>query len=215
MHKTVSLLTFICLLLVTVEAFSQSQDLPKFEIGAEFTTLNREGFIERRTDVGLGARLTYNVNKNFSVEGAGYFFPQRCFTCAHNGRVTEGLAGIKFGKRFERWGIFAKARPGVVSFSEGQFNITPTGTGGVFPFTFEVKRLTNFAMDLGGVIEFYPSKRIVTRIDAGNTLIHFTRRTNNEFRFDPTIGDVVLVPITRPAKTTHNFQFMTSVGFRF
>ncbi|HLA12360.1 MAG TPA: hypothetical protein VJ023_17370 [Pyrinomonadaceae bacterium] len=215
MHKTVSLLTFICLLLVTVEAFSQSQDLPKFEIGAEFTTLNREGFTERRTDVGLGARFTYNVNKNLSVEGAGYFFPHRCFTCVNNGRVTQGVAGIKIGKRFERWGIFAKARPGVVSFSEGQFNITPSGTGGVFPFAFEVKRLTNFAMDLGGVIEFYPSKRIVTRIDAGNTLVHFTRRTNNDLRFDPTIGDVVLVPITRPAKTTHNFQFITSVGFRF
>jgi hypothetical protein len=37
--------------------------------------------------------------------------------------VTEVLAGVKVGKRFDSWGIFAKARPGVVSFSEGEFNI--------------------------------------------------------------------------------------------
>ena len=31
---------------------------------------------------------------------------------------------------------------------------------------------TKFAVDLGGVLEVYPSNRIVTRFEAGDTLIH-------------------------------------------
>jgi hypothetical protein len=74
----------------------------------------------------------------------------------------------------------------VASFSEGDFDIVPQG-----PNFFELrrKRMTSFAMDIGGVLEFYPSKRIITRF-----------RT---------------VPFIRPARTTHNFQFVASVGFRF
>ena len=98
--------------------------------------------------------------------------------------MTEAVAGLKAGKRFQTWGIFAKARPGLVSFSEGELNFVQTGRGGPFPFIFQLNRVTSFATDLGGVLEFYPSRRIVTRFDAGDTLIHFTRRTTNDFSFD-------------------------------
>jgi hypothetical protein len=81
-----------------------------------------------------------------------------------------------------------------------------------------LNRLTTFATDIGGVLEFYPSKRIVTRFDAGDTIMHFRKRTTNTVIFDPitgVTGGISLVPITIPARTTHHFQFMTSVGFRF
>ena len=32
-------------------------------------------------------------------------------------------------------------------------------------------------MDIGGVVEFYPSRRIVTRFDAGDTIVHVKRQT--------------------------------------
>ena len=68
--------------------------------------------------------------------------------------------------------------------------------------------------DLGGVLEFYPSKRIVTRFDAGDTLIHYGRRQSNFLIFDAT-GGPLLIPFTVPAQTRHNFQFAAGVGWRF
>ena len=215
MNKTCFVAAVVMLVLVQSSAFSQSQELPKFEVAAEFTTFERDDFSGQRTEPGFGGRFTYNINRIFSVEAAGYFFPKRCFDCVNNGRVTELLGGVKVGKRFENWGIFAKARPGVVSFSEGDFEIFASGPGEPFPFGFETVRVNAFATDIGGVLEFYPSKHIVTRIDAGDTIMHFGRSVRNRIRFDPITNGVVLFPFVRPSRTTHHFQFITSVGFRF
>ena len=215
MNQTRFLIAVISVLLFNSVAFSQSQDLPKFELAGEFTTLERGGF-DDRTEPGLGGRFTYNLNKTFSLEAAGYFFPKECFGCANNGRVIQAVGGLKAGKRFESWGIFGKVRPGVVSFSDGEFNIFPTGP--VTPTTmFEIRssRVTSFATDIGGVLEFYPSKRIVTRFDVGDTITYFTRRTTNNFQFDPVTNSSFVGPITTPARTTHSFQFIASIGFRF
>ena len=207
----------LCLLFGAPAVQAQSDKPPKFEAAAEFTSITKPDFNGGATEPGFGGRFTYNIRKNVAIEAAGYFFPHKCNTCIddNSGNITEGLFGLKAGKRFQKWGIFAKGRPGFVSFSEGAFNIVATGAGGSFPFRFEVNRLTNFAFDLGGVMEFYPSKRIVTRFDAGDTLIHYSRRTINYLSFDPVTGALTLSPFTRPAKTQHNFQFMASVGFRF
>jgi hypothetical protein len=70
-------------------------------------------------------------------------------------------------------------------------------------------------MDVGGVVEIYASKRIVTRFDAGDTIIHFNRRNMNTIVFDPVANTIGPGTITIPGRTSHNFQFMTSVGFRF
>jgi hypothetical protein len=70
-------------------------------------------------------------------------------------------------------------------------------------------------MDVGGVVEFYPSKRIVTRFDVGDTIIHFGRRNLNTVLFDPLTNTFTPATIPIPSRTSHNFQFMTSVGFRF
>ena len=214
MKRTIFVVVVICL--VQLQALAQSEELPKFEVAGEFTTLEREAFSARRTEPGFGGRFTYNLNEMFAIEGAGYFFPKRCFQCRNAGTITEGLAGVKVGKRFEKWGVFAKARPGVISFSEGTFDIVPPVVGfPLIPIQFEFSRVTTFAMDVGGVVEFYPTKRIVTRFDVGDTIIHFKRRTMNTIFFDPQTNAVTPGIIPVPARTLHNFQFMTSVGFRF
>ena len=212
MTRTCLLIATIALFLMHSQVCAQSEDLPKFEAAAEFTTLERDDFRGKRTEPGFGGRFTFNLNRVVSFETAGYFFPKRCVDCEENGRVTEVLGGVKVGKRFEKWGIFVKARPGFVNFSRGELELVPAG-----PFSFEVKRkpVTRFAADVGGVLEFYPSKRIVTRFDAGDTLIHFTRRTTNLVIFDPVTNSFSSVSFFRQARTTHNFQFMASVGFRF
>ena len=216
MNRTSVFTAVISVFLLQSTALSQSQDLKKFELAGEFTTFERDDFSNGRTEPGLGGRFTYNLNRTFSLEAAGYFFPKECFDCPNNGRVIQAVGGLKAGKRFESWGIFGKARPGIVSFSDAETNFFPVGP--VIPTSFfEVQRsrVTSFATDIGAVLEFYPSKRIVTRFDVGDTIIYFTPRTTNTFQFDPVTSTTFVGPVTRPARTTHNFQFVASIGFRF
>jgi hypothetical protein len=203
----------ICFLLSPLDTRAQSTEIPKYELAAEFSslTLNPE-----HTEPGLGGRFTYNLNKHVALEAAGYFFPHSCQFCS-TGRITEGLFGVKAGKRFQKWGIFGKARPGLASLSKGSFTLVPIGGGGVFPFRVESRRLTNFALDVGGVLEFYPSRRIVTRFDFGDTMIRFGQRTGGfQLITDPITGVTTLgAPIISPAYTGHTFQFTAGVGLRF
>ena len=215
MNRRLLLIVIACLLLVQSYSFAQAQDLPKFEVAGEFTTLERDVFGEQRTEPGVGARFTFNFNRSLAFETAGYFFPKQCNPCRNGGNMSQVLAGAKVGKRFEKWGIFAKARPGVVSFSRGEFNAVRITPGGPFPVEIETNRITSFATDLGGVLEFYPSPKIVTRFDVSDTIIHFRSRTINGIGFNPITNEFTLVPFTRPARTTHNFQFIAGVGFRF
>src|SRR5262245_29528702 len=97
----------------------------KFEVASEFTTIT---FDVGKTKVGFGGRLTYNLNSHIALETATYFFPAGCHFCGrHAGNMTEVLGGVKIGKRWNKWGIFGKARPGILSSSEGQFEITQVG----------------------------------------------------------------------------------------
>ena len=203
----------VCLLLAQSSARSQSTPLPRYEAAIEFSSLGRGSFGGTRSDPGVGGRFTFNLNETFALEAAGYIFPRKCSDCFENGRMMQAVGGVKAGKRFNSWGIFAKARPGVVSYTEGAINPVLTSPAVQFPIMLERKRVTSFAADIGGVVEFYPTSRIVTRFDAGDTIIHFTDRTQNVVVFDGT--GFRLLPFTRSARTDHQFQFVASVGFRF
>jgi hypothetical protein len=212
MNRRLLLLAIAFVLITQTNSLAQSQDVPKFEVAGEFSTLEREAFSERRLEAGVGARFTFNFNPSVAFETAGYFFPNKCFSCRNVGNVSQVVAGAKIGKRFEKWGIFGKVRPGVVSFSRGEFNPIRVSPAGI---VVETNRITSFALDLGGVVEFYPTKRIVTRFDVGDTIIHFRRRTVNGIDFDPIAQQFLLIPFAQPARTRHNFQFVTGIGFRF
>jgi|SRR5215204_4045927 len=215
MFKTILVAIAMVLLFVST-ASSQTPDPPRFEVAAEFSSLSRnDDSVGGSSKAGFGGRFTFNFNKNIAIEAAAYAFPGKCLACQHGGQVYQAVAGPKIGKRFEKWGIFAKARPGIVTLGQEQLEITPTGTNDPFPFQFRLNGLDTFAVDLGGVLEFYPTKRIVTRFDFGDTLLRFPRRQTQSLSFDPTTNKYTLIPFTLPAKTTHNFQFSASVGFRF
>jgi hypothetical protein len=218
----VMLTGLLCLSLGSPEARAQSDDVPKVEVGIQFTSITKPGFNNGVTEPGFGGRFTFNLNRSVALEAVGNFFPHKCRFCGrgpvagdNSGTLAQGLFGVKAGKRFEKWGIFAKGRTGLVSFSQGDSRYVQTGTGGVFPFEFQQKRLTNLAFDLGGVLEFYPSRRIVTRFEAGDTLIHYGQRQTSFVSFDPSTGASFLVPFTTRAETRHNFQFAAGVGWRF
>jgi len=216
-----AIVSLLCLPFCLHEAQAQSDEVPKIELGLQFTSITKPDFNNGATEPGFGARFTFNLNRSLALEAVGNFFPHKCRFCGsggiggdNSGNITQGLFGVKAGKRFQRWGIFGKARPGFVSFSEGDSTYVVTGTGGSFP-ELRQNRLTNFAVDLGGVLEFYPSRRIVTRFEAGDTLIHYGRRPSNYVVFDPITFTPSLIPFTTCAETRHNFQFVAGVGWRF
>jgi hypothetical protein len=84
---------------------------------------------------------------------------------------TSVLAGAKLGLRRERFGVFGKTRAGIWHFSRS--------------YT---------AVDVGGVVEYYPSPRTAIRIDAGDTILYYG---------GPALG------------TVHNFQPGIGFSYRF
>jgi hypothetical protein len=202
---------------------SNNNKRKRFEVGAQFSSLGVRlvehspygtllpipDFRETLTQPGLGGRFTYNLTPNFALEVQTDFYPQDLLFINNGragGRVLQGQAGVKAGKRFEKFGIFAKGRPGIVSFSRA---VTIDGFDPTFGFPiFRNVRKNYFSFDLGGVFEFYPSPRIVTRFDAGDTMIHYRSFEYPVFFFP-------IQTFRAPAETTHNFQFSAGVGFRF
>ncbi|HET6893160.1 MAG TPA: outer membrane beta-barrel protein [Pyrinomonadaceae bacterium] len=221
MRKTLILAsTAIALAFFSGPVLAQSDSDPgKVEVGVHFTSITKPDFDGGNTEAGFGGRFTFNFNRSFAVEAEGNFFPHNCGTCISEnvGTLTQAFAGVKGGKRWSKFGIFGKARPGLASFSGGNFDIRLIQSlPGSFPvFDIDRSRATNFAFDVGGVIELYVSRRIFTRFDGGDTIIRYSERTFNSFTIDPVT--FVAIPITsiRPAETRHNFQFSAGIGIRF
>jgi hypothetical protein len=199
-------------------------DVPRFEIGAQFTSLsfNQPSSIFTSltaprglvTEPGFGARFTVNLNRHVALEAEGNYFTRNNFSSSPppSGHAYQGQFGIKAGKRFDKWGVFAKARPGFVGFTKvlevsGIQTIEFEGQQFSFP-TFSTNRKEYFSTDVGGVLEFYPSRRIVARFDAGDTIIRYGEREGvGIFAASP--------PIRVPSETKHNFQFSAGIGLRF
>ena len=219
MRKTLILAsTAIALTFSTARVSAQSEP-GKVELGGHFTSITKPDFDGSRTEAGFGGRFTFNFNRSIAVEAEGNFFPHNCRSCNNEnaGTLAQGFFGVKAGKRFRKFGIFGKARPGVASFSGGEFDIAilPSPPGTIPVFLINRSRATNFAFDVGGVIELYHSRRIFTRFDGGDTIIRYPQRTFNGFSFDPVTGTVTPFPFIRPADSRHNFQFSAGIGIRF
>lgn len=178
------------LLMVTAQnAQAQSSETPKMEVGVQYTLLRLRDF--DTTDNGIGTRVTFNMADTFSIEGELNFFPQSRPNFANglqsiDSKRTQGLFGVKYGLRSESFGIFSKFRPGFIRFSQGT-PLTPIATSD-----------TEFALDFGGVFEYYPTRSVAFRFDVGDTLIRFSN------------PGLVANPTFR-----HNLQIGTGVAFRF
>lgn len=194
-------------------------ETPRVEIGAHFSLIRlpRPQFSALDTfqgvsaAPGVGGRITFNFNKHVAVEGEINFFPKdlshvpgpgapnqtQLGLTPISGQQTQGLFGVKAGIRSSRAGVFGKVRPGYMRFGQASEPVTCVT---VFPQSFGcwlARGRTTFALDFGGVVEFYPSRHTVVRFDLGDTVVNF--RGNFAAR----------------SITTHNLQFNAGVGFRF
>ena len=176
---------FACLMFAAGTCAQSKTDPPKLELGAQFSSLTiaPSDFFKyssgrvfsgpSQTEPGFGGRFTFNLNKNLALEAQGNFFPHRNSSgLRRGGTLLQGQFGVKIGKRFQRFGLFGTVLPGFVSFSQVT---SGSGTGGIIvgPADLHVGRKSHFSTEVGGVVEFYPSRRIVMRFDAGDTMIHY------------------------------------------
>ena len=148
--------------------------------------------------------MSYNINKYLAIEAEGNAFE---FSLGDyptdEWLAAQGLLGIRTGFRNRRFGLFAKVRPGVVNFPKLRVHqrfciplqhCEDAGKSG-----------NRLAVDAGAVIEVYPTKNIIVRLDIGDTMIRFKDdlffRTSSFVRINDGFS--------------HNIQLAGSVGFRF
>jgi hypothetical protein len=201
-------------------ARAQEHDAPKVEVGAQFSSLSITppgGFGGTENAAGFGGRVTYNITDHFAVEAEGNFYPTKVTqTYGTGGRAEQLQFGVKIGKRFEKFGVFAKARPGLISFGEAlRVSQAPVVTGGVTDIVnvFSGERKTHFTTDVGGVLELYPSRRVLVRFDFGDTMIRYGEHDEaNSVFLNPSFVDTI---VKAPAEIKHNFQFTGGVAYRF
>jgi outer membrane protein with beta-barrel domain len=178
------------LLMVPTENAQAQSETPKVEVGAHYTLLRFRDF--DITDNGVGGRITFNLSDNIGLEGELNYFGQKrssespltTFPLFVDSSRTQGLFGAKTGIRSEKAGIFGKFRPGFVRFGES----------GVIPG----QSFTQFALDIGGVFELYPTRHVALRFDIGDTVVRF----GSNF----TGGD---------AFYSNNLQISSGIAFRF
>lgn len=186
------------------------------EVGALFSLLpicDPNGLCDvfPRKEAGGGGRIAYNLNSHIAIEGEVDFFPRNYHRVVSNftgGRIIEGLFGVKSGIKKKNFGIFAKGRPGFESSGSAEIAHFPNGNGAdrQNPFGFEQIRSTQFALDMGGIFELYPSKRTIVRLDLGDTMVRYPRIPFTHFPDGTTVEKTVY---------SHKLQFSAGFSFRF
>lgn len=241
------------LLFIGSEARAQG-DVSRFEIGGQFSLLSLNGpssqdsinlsnyfdnpckqfdLVCARVEVGFGARFVYNLTNHIALEAEGNFFPGRPraeFTGfspggVPAGHIYQGQFGVKAGKRFKKAGVFMKARPGFVGFTQTSqftgFRLTsffhPSLGRQVLleNAEFRIGKAAYPSVDVGCVVEFYPSRRIVTRLDIGDTIIRYGIYRERLSAVCALCCPCPTQLFERPAETRHNLQFSAGIGIRF
>jgi hypothetical protein len=201
--KKASHLTCLVVILLATSTLVIAQDASgRYEAGVNFTALHAEsgkGF-------GPGIDGAVNFGRFLALDASVNWLAARPISVQNNSVVASGLFGVKAGKRFDRFGIFGKVRPGFITAGKvlREFDIQNTLPSAVLAQ--RVGRLTEFELDTGGVVEYYISSRWTLRYDLSDAII----------RSEPTI---LLIggqrqPFTLP-HFTNNFSFSTSLRYRF
>ena len=143
--------TSIYLFLVVVTLASVAVGQPhkdKLEIGVHSSSLTvfDPDFVGDITHGGFGGRVTYNFNRSFAADAEINFFPDKQQSLSTEGNAIQAQFGLKAGKRFEKFGIFAKLRPGILSVDD-VLTVLPgpiSVVNGIAQFNTKIER-TNFS----------------------------------------------------------------------
>ena len=177
-----------------------------WEFGPLYSTLliAREGSSTNPlTESGFGGYASYRFYGALYLDGDVLYFPKSAPAGPHDGgTILQTTIGLKGGIRRNHFGFFGKARPGLHTYSQTLTSINQTGATTVNGYG----RSTNFVLDLGGIVEFYPRESGTLRVEVGDTHLYFTDRSVN----------IDGSPVTFPGgKLKHSIQFIFGYGWRF
>jgi hypothetical protein len=194
----------IILALMITPAVAQS-DHDKWEVGGQFSLAKQEALSNMR-DYGFGGRIAYLPVSYLAFEAEVNFYPGNADSGLTSISLTtnrmEALFGVKSGLRFNKVGVFGKLRPGLMRYSESSEPIVfPAIYPPILAMLISMGR-TSFALDCGGVFEFYPSRKTLLRLDLSDLIIRFPAAHYNSevFKNDFNI---------------HNYRLGVGVGYRF
>lgn len=150
-----------------MESERESKVTGNWEFGPLFSTMviQRESEADGvRTEPGVGGYFSYRFYGVFYADGDILYFPRGTNSSGPHdgGQITQGLFGLKGGIRRNRFGIFGKVRPGFNSYSDALTAFSSTGQ-------VSYGRSTNLVLDLGGIVELYPTAHGTLRLEAGTT----------------------------------------------
>lgn len=173
---------------------------PRFEAGPVFSFLHQTN-AETPNQFELGGRFSYNLFSHVGLEAEYIVSPFRPLAAGftEGGRVNQASFGAKAGWRRQKWGVYARIRPGFIAYSSVIKGVSPN-----LPLALRTGSLMEPTFDVGGVVEFYLSRRILLRYDAGDTIILYGGQTLT------TQPRLAIAGFTRNA-----FQFSTGFSFRF
>jgi len=191
MHERLAVtgLALLCGFLFCATSTHAQEELPKFEAGAQMTTLRLENLQEN--PIGVGGRFHYNFNRAIALDTEISYFPE---SPSGNFGETLALFGVRAGKRWGTIGVFATGRTGVIHFGGAAFDL-------------RMSEKTHAALDFGGVFEYYKGRRFILRLDVCDLVIPYGDTTQ-------IIGILPPLPLVRLG-TQHNLQTSVGIAFRF
>jgi len=145
----------------------------------------------------IGTWYDYRILRNLFFDSELNYFPDG----GSKGRPTlEGLFGAKIGHQGKNWGLFGKVRPGFIYYEKAW-------TGGEAA---KFDSLSRFALDSGGIIEVYPSRRSTLRLDVGTTLVRYLQDFPN-----PRLSQLGSLQSPDYYVNQGNFQISSGYAIRF
>ncbi len=181
----------------------------RMEVGAG-ATVHRLSKSETTT-AGFNGRFTIDVTNWLAAEAEVTFFPSDDILIpfspalsgagiAHYRKRTDGLFGVKVGHRASRYGVFGRVRPGFTHLIDQGVQCVGEECARILMLLARDEYRTEFALDLGGGFEFFPTRRTVARFEFGDTVIRHRS-------FAP--------PCFGSPCTSHNFTTRIGGGLRF
>ena len=181
MTRTTSILSFAFSALVATASAVHAQG--RWEVGGQFSVLQPSD--SASTNAGIGARVAWHAANWVSAEAeVNYFASERFewdgvpspagvsfdrFNLRYNRQRLEAFFGPKIGHKWQRFGLFGKVRPGFTHLTDD--GVECIGDVCALALIARPQYRTEFALDLGGVAEFYPTSRTVVRADLGTRMI--------------------------------------------
>jgi hypothetical protein len=140
-----------------------------FSVGAYFPLQIREQSVNNNAPAlgGGGAWIEVPSFRFLSFDLAAFDLPHDDHTAGtrDGGTPFAAFIGPKVGVHLNRFGIFVKARPGVMRFSRTESSLTLSNCG---QFSAVNRPQYQFSLDTGAVFEYTPMRHALLRLETGD-----------------------------------------------